>query len=99
MPYFNYCPQPYDLSPEEFTKVLSLRLSTLEDATREAGMGEPLPVPWRWGWRAYVDIQGRDRDGSLIFAVNCEGNGGEHRYTRRYRLVREQRLPSRLGRD
>lgn len=82
---------------EEFRELLSLRRRSLEDATREHGLGEPLPIPWRTGWKASIKILGRDRDGSLCAKIVVTGPGGGDPYVRKYRLTKAARLPSRLG--
>jgi len=99
MPQFGYVPHPDGVSTEEFAKVLELRLATLEDATKLAGMGRVLPLTWRKGWKATVVIVGRDRDGSLCFRIVVEGPAGVLPYTRSYRLTRSKRLSSGLTRE
>jgi hypothetical protein len=97
MPEWNYCAYPKGTTAEEFAKILELRLQALEDATKEPARLFPMPVQWRWGWKAYVRIQGRDRDGSLKVSILVEGPRGELPYVRSVRLVRSTPLPYELG--
>lgn len=99
MPQIGYVPHPDGMTREEFAQVLSLRREALAEATKLAGLGEPLPVPWRHQWKAHVRPRGRDRDGSLLITVVVEGPRGETPHSRNYRLVPRKRLPLSLGRE
>jgi len=97
MPQFPYLPYPEGVTPDEFRKLLELRLDTLAEATKFSGLGQPLPTSWRHGWKAHLRLLGRDRDGSLRVVVVVEGPRGETPYKRSYRLVKECNLPLRRG--
>jgi hypothetical protein len=89
---------PEGTTLEEFRKLLELRLLALADATRQAGLGEPLPVSWRHGWKAHIRIQERDADGSLKAHIVVTGPRGEVPYVRKVRLVASRPLPWMQGR-
>jgi hypothetical protein len=97
MPHWDYCPHPDGTTQEEFHKLLSLRRQVLDDATRAHNLGQPLPITWRRGWKNYLKILGRDRDGSLKASYSVYEPNGALVYVRKVRLVRSQRLPSELG--
>jgi hypothetical protein len=56
-----------------------------------------MPVQWRVGWKAYLTIGERDRDGSLSAEIRVERPDVVDTYTRRVRLVPQERLPLDLG--
>lgn len=97
MPYPAYRGYPDATTPEEFRKLLELRREALDEATRFAGLGSPLPVQWRHGWKAVLNVLGRDRDGSLKAVVIVTGPRGEVPYSRAVRLVTRRPLPYELG--
>lgn len=77
---------------DEFLAILDLRLSTLADATAQVTGDGPLPVGARHGWKATYKVLGRSQDGSLLVEIRCTGPWQAAPYTRKCRLVREQRL-------
>lgn len=77
---------------EEFQRLFAIRLETLEDATRVVTGGPPLPISWRGGWKAYITILRRDRDGSLCARIDVHGPQVTHRWTRKVRLVKPKEL-------
>jgi len=83
---------PCDATREEMRELFLQRLQALEDATCCATWGDPLPVAWRWGWSAKIDVQGRSRDGSLCVRIRCNGPGLRREYVRNVRLVKRARL-------
>lgn len=83
---------PEGCSPEEFQRLLVIRRETLEFATGRGTGGDPLPIPWRSGWKASLSILGRSRDGSLRARVVVEGPKASYGLTRKVRLVRPSRL-------
>jgi len=93
MPQWDYSHHPEGTTPDEFRKILELRREVLAEATKLDGLGQPLPVAWRQGWKAYQRRLGRDRDGSLRVLFVVEGPRGEVAYTRQVRLVRKHPLP------
>jgi hypothetical protein len=93
MPQWNVSCYPEGTTPEEFHKLLDLRREALAEATREHALGSPLPVQWRIGWRGYIRVQGRDRDGSLMAHIVVTGARGELPYVRKVRLVASKPLP------
>lgn len=99
MPHFNVLHNPKGTTLEEFRLLLSLRRETLADATKEHGMGNPLPVQWRHGWKAHIRLGGRDQDGSLMAQIVVTGPKGVIPYIRKVRLVRSERLPRSSGRE
>ena len=80
------------VSPDEVRTILEQRLQALEDATCLVTLGDPMPIPWRVGWRASVAVVGRDRDGSLFVEIRVTGPQLRETYVRRVRLVRAERL-------
>lgn len=88
---------PYDATPDEMRALFSERLRALEDATRRATWGSPLPVTWRMGWSAKLEIVGRSRDHSLLGRITCTGPGLSRPYVRSVRMVNAHRLPSSSG--
>lgn len=98
MPQWNVPLHPEGTTQDEFHKLLELRREALAEATREHGMGQPLPVAWRHGWQAHIRIRERDQDGSLRATILVTGPRGELPYVRAVRLVRSQPLPWELGR-
>lgn len=78
---------------DELTWLLSERLRALQDATALSNGGRPLPLRSRWGWRANLELYGRQRDGTLSAAVRVWTPDRRSRYTRRLRCI--QRRPSR----
>lgn len=99
MPQWNVRHHPYGTTMEEFRKLLELRREALQDATRADGSLFPMPTPWRWGWKAHIRIQGRDRDGSLKAHILVTGPRGEIPYVRKVRLCKRHPLPSSLGKE
>lgn len=97
MPQFPSRCRPGDPTPEELTKLLELRRQALADATVEHGLGKPLPVSWRHGWKAFLRVLGRSQDGSLCANIVVEGPRGEIAYRRSVRLVTKRPLPFELG--
>lgn len=97
MPQFPHIPHPEGITAEEFQALLRLRREALDDATKDASLGQPLPVGWRHGWKGHIRLQGRDRDGSLKAHIMVTGPRGELPYVRRVRLVRSKQLPYELG--
>lgn len=97
MPQRYRAPHPRGVTSEEFSKLLQIRRQALQDATRAAGGGDPMPVPWRHGWKAHIRFQGRDRDGSLKCHILVTGPRGELSYVRKVRLVRSQQSTRGLG--
>ena len=97
MPQWKQVPNPEGTTLDEFRKLLELRRQALQDATQDAPGAAPMPVGWRWGWKAHIRLQGRDRDGSLKAHIVVTGPRTEIPYVRKVRLVRSQRLPSGLG--
>jgi hypothetical protein len=77
---------------EEFQRLLTIRLETLEDATCLVSGAKPMPIPWRAGWRAVLTILGRDRDGCLCARVDVTGPQLRRVYSRSVRLMRDGRL-------
>lgn len=93
MPHWNVFPHPHGMSREEHLKLLEVRREALESAVVQEGLGLPVPVSERFGWKAYLRVLGRDTDGSLKALVVCEGPYGQRPYKRAVRLVRQQPLP------
>jgi hypothetical protein len=87
---------PEGLSREEYSRLLLLRRDNLDMATAEIMGGQPMPVQWRRGWRAWWVRCGRDRDGSLLAEINVSGPKPGMRWRQRVRLVRQRRLPVNL---
>lgn len=84
---------PEGTTREEFLKLLELRREALASATEEHGMGHPLPVAWRHGWKAHLTVGRRLKDGSLPAEIVVTGPRGIAPYTRRVRLVAAEALP------
>jgi hypothetical protein len=96
MPHWTVRHHPDGVTPDEHHKLLQIRRQTLDDATRAEGSLFPMPVTWRWGWKAHIVIRGRDRDHSLMAEIRVTGPALERPYVRRVRLCRRHRLPSDL---
>lgn len=84
---------PFDVSGAEYRALFEARLRALERATKVVTGGDPLPVPWRVGWRAKIEIQGRTTDHSLSAVVRCYCPEGKMRLGTRVRVQRRQALP------
>jgi hypothetical protein len=84
------------ITREEHAVILEHRRACLEAASAKAGWGNPLPIPWRLGYRAYWKPLGRDRTGNLRLEVSVYAPTLTRPYKRRYRLVRAQPLPASL---
>lgn len=93
MPFSWVLSHPKGTTQEEFSKLIELRREALDTATEAHGLGQPLPVPWRHGWKAHLRVGPRDRDGSLTAHIVVTGPHGVVPYTRKVRLVTQQRLP------
>ena len=87
---------PDGVTSKEFARLLAVRLETLEAATAHTSLPDHLPIQWRKGWKATLEILGRDRDGSLRARVVCTSRELSEPYVRRVRLVKRQGLT--LGR-
>lgn len=98
MPQWSVRHNPEGTTLEEFRKLLEIRRQALAEATIPHGMGRPLPVAWRHGWKAHLRLRGRDKDHSLKATIVVEGPRGEIAYARNVRLVSRQPLPYELGR-
>lgn len=97
MPWTDVLCHPKGTTQDEFLKLLELRREALDHATELHGLGQPLPVPWRHGWKAHLRVGPRDRDGSLTAHIVVTGPRGVMPYTRKVRLVTAQRLTRGLG--
>jgi hypothetical protein len=75
---------------EECAALLQARKEALSAATAQNLSGEPLPIPWRRGWTAYLRIVERDRDGSLKARIRVLDPTGTLAYQRNVRLVRTE---------
>lgn len=83
---------PAGVTAEEFQRLLLIRRETLEDAIRRACGGTLLPVAWRTGWKACLQLQGRDRDGSLKAVISVTAPEPSGAYVRRVRLCKPHRV-------
>lgn len=81
-----------EATPEERRSLFSARLQCLETATSLVNEGEPLPAKDRHGWTAYINIHGRDRDGSLLATITVRDREKSVRLTRNLRLVPQEKL-------
>jgi hypothetical protein len=99
MPQWNVRHHPEGTTLEEFHKLLELRREALHAAAKEPGSLFPMPVPWRRGWTAHINLRGRDLDGSLCASIVVRRPGGSLPYVRNVRLVASRALPltSRTG--
>jgi len=97
MPHWSYVAHPDGTTREEFYKILELRRECINEATKLANLGEPLPITWRRGWSCHQRLLGRDQDGSLRVAFVVVGPRGEAPYKRNVRLVARKPLPYELG--
>jgi hypothetical protein len=77
---------------EEFQRLWLIRLETLADCTARVSGGKPLPVSWRSGWQARLNILSRDRDGSLRASVTVTRPNSKQRWVRNVRLVKPKAL-------
>jgi hypothetical protein len=98
MPHWNWKAHPDGVTQEEFHVILELRKATIRQYADDPSTAMPQPIMWRHGWKTHWRLLGRDSDGSLLISVVIEGPRGEVPYTRKYRLVRRERLPWELGR-
>lgn len=92
IPQTGYVAHPDTLSSKEFKRLLLIRRETLDIATTRAMGGQPMPIPWRRGWKATLAILGRDRDGSVKARITCTGQRPSMTFVRSVRLVRPQSL-------
>lgn len=99
MPWTDVLCYPEGTTRDEFLKLLELRRTALDHATEEHGLGQPLPVQWRHGWKAQLRVGPRDRDGSLTAHIVVTGPRGVAPYVRKVRLVRAKPLPRGLARE
>lgn len=83
---------PAGVTSAEFAKLLTIRRETLRLATQAWTGADPLPVEWRRGWRAYLLIGARVRDGSLTARIRVVGPSESMKYCRKVRLVPEARF-------
>jgi hypothetical protein len=84
------------ITREEHAVILEHRLACLAAASAKASWGNPLPVRWRLGYRAYWKPLGRDRAGNLRIEVSVYAPELTRPYKRLYRLVRAKPLPASL---
>lgn len=80
------------VTPEEFKRLLLIRLETLEDATCLVSGDKPIPIPWRRDWDAKLTIVGRCKDGSLAARIDVNHPELRTTYTRKVRLVKDKSL-------
>lgn len=76
----------------EHRSLLQCRLACLSEATAKRNGGTPLDVNDRVGWRARINVLGRDQDRSLLASVTVTDPAGAIVMLRNVRLVRERRL-------
>lgn len=99
MPWTDVLCYPKGTTQEEFSALLELRRKALDEATEEHGLGQPLPVPWRHGWKAHLRVGPRDRDGCLTAHIVVTGPHYVVPYVRKVRLVRQKPLPRGLTKE
>lgn len=88
----SYVPCPNWATIEEFRALLLRRRDALATCTAQLTGGAPMPVQWRWGWRATIAYAGRDRDGSLLAHITITGPNTSDKWLQRVRLVRRSQL-------
>lgn len=79
-------------SPEEFHALLLRRIDALDQCTAQLTGGRPMPIHWRWGWKAQIKYAGRSKDGSLLAHIIVTGPNVSDKWLQRVRLVKRQRL-------
>jgi hypothetical protein len=84
-------------TPDEYRQILTERLKTLDQCARDPLGGDPYPIAWRQGFKAYWRPLKRDRDGNLLVLLWATGPGLHPRYERRVRLVQRKHFPSSLA--
>lgn len=79
-------------SPEEFRALLLRRRDALAQCTAQLTGGRPMPVAWRWGWKASIKYAGRSKDGCLLAHIIVTGPNVSDKWLQRVRLVKQQSL-------
>jgi hypothetical protein len=88
MPARTHVVERLRVSAAEHRALLEQRRLALDDATCIATLEGPLPVRWRVGWSATLEILKRDSDGSLCARITVLGPGLTRPYVRRVRLCK-----------
>lgn len=83
-------------SPAEFHALLLRRIDAIAQCTAQLTGGRPMPVSWRWGWKAHIRYAGRSKDGSLLATITVTGPNVSDKWLQRVRLVPRSRLNHRV---
>lgn len=92
LPQPGYNPCPNWCSLEEFQALLLRRRDAIAQCTAQLTGGSPMPIQWRWGWKAHIRYAGRDRDGSLKATITITGPNVSDKWLQKVRLVRKGTL-------
>lgn len=75
------------LTSDEVGRLLEARLGALGAARRSSGPHSLFGERDGGGWRAYLHVHRRDRDGSVLATVHVAGPDSGRGYVRRVRII------------